>query len=621
MTQTTFTDNVLVDGSQDIEQLRVQGHSTQNDPLQTWEDSAGDVLAQITGDGRLQVGDDVGLASPDALVEAHRDDSSTTKPQRGFHSLGRVSGTLATLVQWIVGELELRGSTAIDALHTALRIRASNMNTGTPTANAELRAADIEVINDSTASTSALTKATGLQLGVTNASGKTITDAAALRIKMDNDGTITKPYAIFTEGEGVVHFEDYVEVKKPAGVPGTPDTDFIRVYPKSDGKLYAKNSAGTEYDLTGGSGAPTDAKYWVSEADGDLSDEVNLGALTTGLLKHTVSGSVSTPATATSGTDYTTPTGTENLSNKTITASSLIATALSLLIGGFKAVFTHANTADRTYTLPDYNATLATLAGTETLSNKTLTTPTIASLTNAQHNHQNAAGGGQLTDAALSAAVGISKGGTGQTTKTAAMDALSPTSAKGDLLVDNGTNVVALTVGANGTHLVADSSQSAGVKWQSAHPFAVIEDQKTQNTAGGASTATTWTARTLNTEVVDADSIVSISSNLFTPIAGTYRIHMEAPFLDDGSNNTLVRIRLWNNTQSSEVIRSTNFYLSNVLMGATAFLDYVFTANGSDAFALEYYITRARATNGLGLAINETSAVERYSRVLLEKIG
>lgn len=31
----------------------------------------------------------------------------------------------------------------------------------------------------------------------------------------------------------------------------------------------------------------------------------------------------------------------------------------------------------RTYTFPDYNATLATIAGTETLTNKTLTTPTI----------------------------------------------------------------------------------------------------------------------------------------------------------------------------------------------------------------------------------------------------
>lgn len=56
----------------------------------------------------------------------------------------------------------------------------------------------------------------------------------------------------------------------------------------------------------------------------------------------------------------------------------------------------------------------------QTLTNKTLTTPTIGDLTNAQHTHQNAAGGGQLTDAALSAAVGVAKGGTGATTAAAA---------------------------------------------------------------------------------------------------------------------------------------------------------------------------------------------------------
>lgn len=45
----------------------------------------------------------------------------------------------------------------------------------------------------------------------------------------------------------------------------------------------------------------------TSTASGSLSAEVNLGALTTGLLKHTVSAGVSTPATAVAGTDYTVP--------------------------------------------------------------------------------------------------------------------------------------------------------------------------------------------------------------------------------------------------------------------------------------------------------------------------
>lgn len=57
-------------------------------------------------------------------------------------------------------------------------------------------------------------------------------------------------------------------------------------------------------------------------------------------------------------------------------------------------------------TVAELNAILsdgdvATIDGTETLANKTLTTPTIGSFVNAGHNHQNAAGGGALSAAAI----------------------------------------------------------------------------------------------------------------------------------------------------------------------------------------------------------------------------
>lgn len=49
------------------------------------------------------------------------------------------------------------------------------------------------------------------------------------------------------------------------------------------------------------------------------------------------------------------------------------------------------------------DSTVATLTGSQTLTNKTLTTPTIGSFANATHTHQNAAGGGTLDAAAIAA--------------------------------------------------------------------------------------------------------------------------------------------------------------------------------------------------------------------------
>ena len=49
--------------------------------------------------------------------------------------------------------------------------------------------------------------------------------------------------------------------------------------------------------------------------------------------------------------------------------------------GVYSSVITNSNTASRTYTLPNWDATFATIQGVETLTNKTLTSPTLTSPT------------------------------------------------------------------------------------------------------------------------------------------------------------------------------------------------------------------------------------------------
>lgn len=123
---------------------------------------------------------------------------------------------------------------------------------------------------------------------------------------------------------------------------------------------------------------------------------------------------------------------------------------------------------DKTVTLPNATTTLVGTDTADTLTNKTLTTPTIADFTNATHTHQNAAGGGTLSlTSATTGTLTIARGGTGQTTATAAFNGLDPLTTKGDVLAHDGTDSVRLAVGTNGQVLTADSTATAGVKWAS----------------------------------------------------------------------------------------------------------------------------------------------------------
>lgn len=138
---------------------------------------------------------------------------------------------------------------------------------------------------------------------------------------------------------------------------------------------------------------------------------------------------------------------TDTLTNKTLSGN----TATNLVSGSGTLTLNTSGTA----TIPNATDTLVGKDTTDTLTNKTISgssnTITNVSLTTG-----------------VTGTLPIANGGTGQTAATAAFDALSPLTTKGDIVVHNGTNVVRQAVGTNGQVLVADSSQTNGVKFANA---------------------------------------------------------------------------------------------------------------------------------------------------------
>lgn len=145
---------------------------------------------------------------------------------------------------------------------------------------------------------------------------------------------------------------------------------------------------------------------------------------------------------------------------------------------------------------------------------------------------------------------------------------------------------------------------------------AVIADHKTQGTAGGGFTSGAWRTRDLNTEVSDADAIVAISSNQFTPVAGTYLIIARAPARATEWHQAILHNATGNATvlTGSGMANSAAYIVQNdsTIMGA-------FTANGTDAYEIRHRCSTTAAGSGFGLAVNLTTEV--YTQVTLIKIA
>lgn len=99
-------------------------------------------------------------------------------------------------------------------------------------------------------------------------------------------------------------------------------------------------------------------------------------------------------------------------------------------------------------------------AGTGSVSSVGLSVPSFLSVSGSPVTTS-----GTLAVSLSGTALPLANGGTGATSKTLAMDALSPITTKGDLISSDGTDNVRLGIGSDAQVLTADSTQTRGMKW------------------------------------------------------------------------------------------------------------------------------------------------------------
>ena len=127
---------------------------------------------------------------------------------------------------------------------------------------------------------------------------------------------------------------------------------------------------------------------------------------------------------------------------------------------------------DRTVNITGDAELSGTNTGDQDLSGLLVKSSNLSDLTSASTARTNLGLGSLATASTVNDAnwsgtdLAITNGGTGQSTQTAAFDALAPTTTKGDLIVHDGTDNIRVAVGSNGMVPFADSGATSGIEWR-----------------------------------------------------------------------------------------------------------------------------------------------------------
>jgi len=143
----------------------------------------------------------------------------------------------------------------------------------------------------------------------------------------------------------------------------------------------------------------------------------------------------------------------------------------------------------------------------------------------------------------------------------------------------------------------------------------IVQDVKANGTAGGGSSATAYQIRTLNTVATSTIDGASLSSNVITLPAGTYHVQGCAPSVSTNAN-----MAFWvNQTAVSTTSGLTAF--SGADSNYYACVDDYFSISGTSNFVLKHKTGVTAASTGLGEPSAPTGYSERYSQVVIYRMG
>lgn len=220
----------------------------------------------------------------------------------------------------------------------------------------------------------------------------------------------------------------------------------------------------------------------------------------------------------------------------------------------------------------------------------------------------------------MTGATPIAGGGTGQTTKLGAFDALSPVTTRGDLIVRDAANNVRKAIGALNTVLTSDGSDPqwaavsaamlAAALARLSGDYILIREEQASGTAGGTFTLGAWRTRALNTEASDVGGFAAVAASQVTLQAGTYRFRAMA--LAYKVDNHKVRLR--NITTGTDIALGTNARsaAADACMTASE-VSGRFTLAGPTVLELQHQSSATEATDGFGVAAS--LGVEVYAQI------